>query len=87
MKIQILDGHHKVQSRKYNDKKTGEEKTTFFQFAYIDLGGAFPVQFNIRIPSEGESYPVGNYTLSPDSLQVNNYGSLEIGYNLKLVKA
>ena len=83
--IKILDGHHAVQNRQYKDKQTGELKTTYFQKAYIDLGGAFPVEFNVRLQSEPESYPVGNFTLSHESFKVNGYNSLEIGYGLKLI--
>lgn len=84
IKIQILDGHSEVETREYKDKETGEVKVTYTQLAYIHLGGAFPVEFKIRIPSPAEKYAIGDYTFTPDSLVVNQYKSLQFAYNIKL---
>jgi len=42
----------------------------------------------IFIQSEKDAYPVGQYTLHPDSFKMNDFGNLEIGFlKLQQVKA
>ena len=84
IKVEIIEGHHTPQHREYTDKTTGEVKKSFFQIAYAFLGGAFPTECRIRIPNPAESYPIGKYSICPESFTVNQYKQLQFGYEMKL---
>jgi hypothetical protein len=68
-------------------KKTG--KPYFLQTAYahcFDRHGQpkrYPQEIQLIIPADGNMprpYVVGEYTLAPNAIKVNEYGSLELGY-------
>lgn len=80
MNISILDGFHLPKSRQV------KENTFYSQTAYADMGGAFPVAFEIPLETPAHAYPIGNdYVLSPSSFKVNQYGNLELNrFQIKL---
>ncbi|MBL4607955.1 MAG: hypothetical protein JKY01_09030, partial [Pseudomonadales bacterium] len=82
MKVAIIDGHHQPEVKQNKD----QTRTWYEQKAFIDLGGAFPVQFKISLNNITEAFPVGDdYELTPESYKVNQYDNLEIDrWNLKI---
>lgn len=65
--------------------KTGKSYTLQEQRAYAYLGGAYPVEFVINIPQGQPAYPAGVYELSPNSLQVGQFGRLEVAREIILL--
>ena len=80
--VEIIEGHHLPIS------KTIKEKTYYSQKAYIDLGGPFPVEFDLPIEAPVNANPIGKgYVLCPSSFKVNQYGNLELDkYNTKIIR-
>lgn len=82
MQIEILEGRNEV---KAIQKRDGSG-SYYVQVAYIDLGKAYPEEFQFGVASPAHGYPVGRYRLAPQSFKVNQYGRLEInGYDFKLI--
>ena len=74
-------------TKAYQSKSTG--KTYFKQVAYaylFDRDGQserYPRQIELIIPADGNMprpYIVGEYNLSPESIKVDQYGSLELSF-------
>lgn len=85
LKVEILKDHDAPISRSINTRNG--PKTIHEQKAYAHFGGAFPVEFKLPLDSPADAYPVGKYTLSPTSFQVNQFGSLEINrFDIRLVQ-
>lgn len=65
------------------NRKTGEVRG-HLQRAGLMQGG-FALPFDVPVDAGG-GYPVGDYTLAPESFRLNQYGGLELNrYELKLV--
>lgn len=80
LKISIVDGHHAAQTR---NTKNGAR---YFQFAYADMGGAFPQEIEIPIRNPAEAKPIGEYSLALSTFQVGRYKNLELNpFQLDLV--
>lgn len=89
LKVQIVEGHHEVQSRSGKPDSDGVVKKYFHQFGYAHLPDSmYPQKIKVPIDTPAEAYPVGEYFLSNKSFQVGRFDSLEInGFNLVLDKA
>lgn len=73
MIIEILDGYQLPES-----KTTRDGKPYTVQKAFVNLGGAFPQEIELRIESPAHAYAIGKYTLALESFRVNQYKKLEI---------
>lgn len=78
-----------IESTQTQAKESKAGKTYFLQTAYahcFDRDGnpkRYPQEIQIIIPADGSMprpYTVGEYTLAPNAIKVNEYGSLELGY-------
>ncbi|MBC5049080.1 MULTISPECIES: single-stranded DNA-binding protein [Klebsiella] len=78
--VEILDGT--VNSRSFTSN--GKEVQFFEQTAFVHLGDHYPAKFSISLQKNQSAYPPGEYVLSPASLRVGNYGSLEFQRNIIL---
>jgi hypothetical protein len=82
--VEILKGYNDVQNRSIKTKD-GSPRVLYSQKAFLDLGGAFPIEFTLSVESPALAYPVGNYQLNLSCIKVNKFGSLEIDpYNVSL---
>jgi len=70
-------------SRSFSDK-TGKPRTVQNQEAYAFLAGAYPERIEIALWDRAP-YAPGYYTLSPDSVFVGKYKSLELKRSPTLV--
>ena len=78
-----------IESTDTQAKESKAGKPYFLQTAYahcFDRDGnpkRYPQEIQIIIPADGNMprpYSVGEYTLAPNAIRVNEYGSLELGY-------
>jgi len=85
-KVSIVDGHNQVETRTHTNQKNGEINTYYSQFGYITLpNNIYPQKMKVPVESPIKAYPVGDYTLSPMSVQIGRFDSLEINaFNIKL---
>jgi hypothetical protein len=80
MLVEIINGYHQPET-----KVTRENKPYYVQKAFVHNGGAFPVEFEMRIESPAHAYQVGKFEIDPASFRVNQYKKLEISpFDLKL---
>ena len=64
---------------------TNNGKEIHKQQAALDLGGSFPLPFDLVV-RPGRAYQPGNYLLDLNCIRNNRYGSLEIdGYGIALL--
>lgn len=64
-------------------KKTGRAYSFREQLAYAHLPGKpYPVEIKLTRNDDQPAYPVGTYTLSPDSFFVDGFGSLAVSPRL-----
>lgn len=70
--------------RSIPSKKEGRGPFQFQeQETWADINGEYRrVKFRVK---DGRPYPVGEYTLAESSFQVNQYGTLELGFDVELV--
>ncbi|MEX6257628.1 MULTISPECIES: single-stranded DNA-binding protein [Providencia] len=74
-----------VRVKEITSKSTGEIMQFREQRAYIYNGGIYPKQCVIGLDKEQAEYPAGRYTLSDDSYDVGDFGTLKFARNIKLV--
>lgn len=81
IKIEVFNGDDHVQQR------MAGTKTFHFQRAYLHrTGERFPLSFELPMRADSSPYPVGVYTLAPESLLINQYKALEMSrYRIQLV--
>lgn len=80
VKISILDGHHQPQTRQ---TKTG---TRYFQTAYAQLGGVYPVEIEVPLRGPSDAHAVGDYAIAQSSFRVGKFRNLELNpFELTLV--
>jgi len=85
-KVSIVQDHNHIEERTHTNPKTGEIKTYYSQYGYITLpNNIYPQKMKVPVESPMKAYPVGDYTLSPMSVQIGRFDSLEINvFNIKL---
>lgn len=68
---ELIQGTSAATGRAYSFKK---------QDAFVSLPGKkYPVEFQLTLDADQPPYPVGVYTLNPESLYVDNKGRLSVG--------
>lgn len=78
IKIEVKSDEFEVFSG--TSKRTGNPYSIKKQQAYAHLPGKpYPSEISISLADDQEPFKPGNYTLSPESLKINNWGNLEIG--------
>lgn len=77
-KIEVFQEDVQVKSRVIAPKDGKPARTFYEQTAYAYLGGKFPVQLTLQVPSPAEVYLAGEYTLDSTNFVVNNFGGLEL---------
>lgn len=71
-----------AKSREEVNRKTGQ---VFHRQKVALKQGAYELPFDVPVPDSASVYPVGDYTIHPDSYRVNQWGSLELNrFDLKL---
>lgn len=64
------------------NRKTGQ---VFYRQRVALQQGAYELPFDVPVPDAASVYPVGTYTLHPDSFRVNQWGGLELNrFDLRL---
>lgn len=71
--IEVFDGDDRIQTR-----TAGTRPFTYQQAYLYQQGQRFPLAFQIPMKETDTPFPVGHYTLSPDSLVINQYKALEV---------
>lgn len=81
IKIEVFAGDDKILSR------TAGGKTYHYQQGYLHKPSLrFPLPFQIPLTKDTRPYPTGCYTLSPESVRINQYQSLELTkFSLELI--
>lgn len=65
------------------NRKTGEVRGHLQRVGLVQGGFALP--FDVSV-DPGKPYPVGDYTIAPESFRLNQFGGLELNrYELQLV--
>lgn len=60
-------------------KRTGKDYNFLQQTAYAHLAGKpFPVEMTVVIDSDSVPYKTGLYSLHPESIYLDRYGSLQV---------
>lgn len=73
IKIEVFPGDDHVQQR------MAGTRTFYFQRAYLHrTGERFPLAFELPMKADAQAFPVGLYTLAPESLLINQYKALEM---------
>jgi len=77
--VEVLEGHNAPVMRENGGKQYFKQK------AYVSLGGAYPQEIQIPVPTAGDAKHVGKYVIEPGAFRVGKYGDLEIN-NFDLYK-
>lgn len=73
IKVEVFAGDDRLLSR------TAGGKTYYYQQGYLHKPSQrFPVAFQIPLTKDSRPYASGCYTLSPESVRINQYQSLEL---------
>jgi hypothetical protein len=68
-----------------NGPRTGQAYSFRKQAGYVNTGGHYPEQITLQLADGQEPYPVGFYTLAPNSCYVGEYGALLLRKTVHLV--
>jgi len=77
--VEVLEGHNAPIMRENGGKQYFKQK------AYVSLGGAYPQEIMISVPSAADAKHVGKYIVENGAFRVGKYGDLEIN-NFDLYK-
>lgn len=84
MKVQIISTE--TSSRSFPAKEGRAEIKFKEQKAAILRNGDFPLPFKFTLDEDQPAYPVGTYELCPTSLESGQYGGLEFGRRIVLIR-
>lgn len=87
IKIELNPSDCAATVKTVTSKKTGEVLHFREQKGYVYNGGIYPKQFIISLDDNQAEYPAGIYTISPESIDVGDFGALKFASRVKLISA
>jgi len=83
IKVEITQNQSRLITRS-GTTKDGRQYTIQEQHAYVYLGGDYPTEFVFFVQQGRSAYPSGFYELGSSSLQVGQFGRLEVAREISL---